>query len=365
MKAAVLHALGEPLSIETIEDPIPGGGEVVLDVAAAGVASYTAGILSGARNYLLELPIVPGPGGVGRVRAVGPDTTRLEVGDWVYCDATIRARDDALVPEQMLLGWTAHSEASLPLHRTYHNGSYAEQVLVPLENVTPLGDIDQVDAGRWCGLSQVLVPFGGLLAVDLRVGETIVVNGATGGFGSAGVAVALAMGAATVVATGRNEASLALIAERLGPRVVPAPMSGDEAEDRRRIVEAAGAPIDCVLDLLPREATATQVRAAVLAVRHGGRISLMGGVGRQGGDDLALPYPWLMRNDITLRGTWMYPRSAIPRMIALIRSGHLDLSTFDLHEFALDDANAAVAHAAATVGPLRRTVIRPDRSVAR
>ncbi len=205
------------------------------------------------------------------------------------------------------------------------------------------------------------MPFGGLLAIDLRAGETLVVNGATGGFGSAGVAVALAMGAARVVATGRNGRALDDLVRRFGARVQPAQMTGVEADDRRRIIELAGGPIDCVLDLLPREANASQVLAAVLAVRPGGRVVLMGGVGRQGGTDLALPYPWLMRNDITIRGKWMYAREAVTRMVRLVRAGMIDLGKFDVTEFALDDANEAVAHAAANAGPLRLTVLRPDR----
>ena len=64
-----------------------------------------------------------------------------------------------------------------------------------MENVTRIGDIDPADAGRWTALGRLLVPYGGLLAGDLQAGEILVVNGATGGFGSAGVAVALAMGA--------------------------------------------------------------------------------------------------------------------------------------------------------------------------
>ena len=360
MRAAVLNELGRPLSIETIADPVLGTGEVIVDVAAAGVASYASAIFSGARNYLLELPIVPGPGGIGRVRTTGPDSTKLAIGDWVFCDATVRSRDDVVEPDEMLLGWTAHDQASLALHRYYHHGSYAEQVLVPTENVTRIGDIEPADAGRWCALSQLLVPYGGLLAAGVRPGETVVVNGATGGFGSAAIVVALAMGAGTVVATGRNDRSLALLGERLGRRVRPAQMTGDEDEDRNRIQHAASGPINCVLDLLPREATSRQVRSAVLTVRHGGRVALMGGIGRQGGADLELPYPWIMRNEITIVGKFMYPRSAAPQMVQLVRSGLIDLDVFDLTEFALGDANEAVAHAAAHAGPLRRTVIRPD-----
>jgi alcohol dehydrogenase len=355
MKAAVLSAFGAPLSVQTLPDPVLGSGEIIVDVVAAGIAGYTAGVFSGARNYMLELPIVPGPGGIGRVRATGPDATKLKAGDWVFCDPTIRSRDDAVNPDTILLGWTARSHAAMPLHRFYHHGSFAEQMLVPTENVTPIGDIEAADAGRWCAISSLLVPYGGLLAGDLRAGETLVVNGATGGFGSACVAVALAMGAGKVVATGRNTHALNDLVRRFGQRVRPAPMSGVEADDRRSIAELAGGPIDFVLDLLPREASASQVHAALLAVRPGGRVVLMGGVR----SDLALNYNWLMHNDITVRGKWMYERSAVARMVQLIRSGLIDLGQFDLTEFRLDDVNEAVAHAAANAGPLRLTVLRP------
>jgi alcohol dehydrogenase len=168
------------------------------------------------------------------------------------------------------------------------------------------------------------------------------------------------MGAGNVVATGRNERSLENLVERFGPRVRPAPMSGDESADRELISTVANSPIDLVLDLLPREATSSQVLAALTTVRPGGRIVLMGGVGRAGGTDLALPYPWLMRNDITIRGKWMYARDAIVRMIRMVRAGMIDLECFDLTEFALDDANEAIQYANDNGGPLRLTVLRPD-----
>ncbi len=357
MKAAILNAFGAPLSIEELPDPVLGGGDVIVDVVAAGVAGYTAGVLSGARNYMMETPIVPGPGGVGRVRALGPDATRLAVGDWVFCDSTIRSRDDAVNPETILLGWTARTSAALPLHRAYHHGSFAEQMRVPTENVTPIGNIEPGEAGRWSGLGRLLVPYGGLLAGDLQAGETVVVNGATGGFGGAGVAVALAMGATRVVATGRNQNVLDDLARRSGARVGTVRFTGHEDEDRRRIVEEAGRPIDLVLDFLPREASASQVQAAILAVRNGGRVVLMGGVR----SNLALNYNWLMHQNVVLRGQWMYSRTVVPRMVQMIRAGLIELTGFELTEFALGDANEAVGYAEAHAGPRQLTVIRPDR----
>jgi alcohol dehydrogenase len=359
MKAAVLKTFGSPLSVEIVPDPTLGTGEVIVDVVAAGVLPYTAEVLSGERQYLLTLPVAPGAGAVGRVRAVGPDATRLAAGDWVLCDPTVRSRDDARTPDITLQGASARGDGGLHLQKHFGQGSFAEQLLVPTENAVPLGSIDPAQAGRWTALGVCLVPYGGLLAADLKAGETVLVSGATGNFGSAGVAVALAMGAGCVIAPGRNQDMLAELESRFGSRVRTVSLSGDEDVDRDRMKRAAPGPIDVVLDLLPPSVGTTPVRAAAMTVREYGRVVLMGGVGMLGGDDLALPYPWIMRNSITVRGQWMYPPQANARLIELTRSGLLDLNHFDVTEFPLDDANKAVAHAAAGNGRFTLTVIRP------
>jgi alcohol dehydrogenase len=360
MKAAVLKAFGSPLAIETVPDPVLGTGEVIVDVAASRVLAYANEVLSGERKYLLELPVVFGPGAIGRVRATGPDATRLRPGDWVYCDPTVRSRDNALSPDIALQGLTGGSEGGMRLQRYFRDGAWAEQMRLPTENAVPIGAIDAKDAGRWCTMGTLLVPYGGFLAAQLQAGETVLVNGATGSFGSAAVAVALAMGASFVVAAGRNEQALAELTRRFGPRVRAVPMRGNEADDRARILHAAGGPIDCVLDILPPAANAVQVRTAIMAVRPYGRVVLMGGVGMMGGSGLDLPYPWMMRNCITLRGQWMYPPHAAVLMAGLIRSGLVNLDHFEIATFALDRANEAVAHAAANSGPFRMTVIEPS-----
>jgi len=51
-------------------------------------------------------------------------------------------------------------------------------------------------------------PYGGFLRGEFQVGETAIVNGASGYFGSAAVLIALAMGAARVVAAGHDRAAL-------------------------------------------------------------------------------------------------------------------------------------------------------------
>lgn len=119
---------------------------------------------------------------------------------------------------------------------------------------------------------------------------------------------------------------------------------------------AAGTPIDVVLDLLPPLPDSRAVRAAAMAVRAHGTVVLMGGL-RVG---LELPYDHLMRNCITVRGQFMYSRNAPARLAALIRSGMLSLDHFEPVRFALDDIDAAIAHAADNSGPFRLTVVTPS-----
>ncbi len=115
MKAAVLKEFGMPLVIEDLPDPVLGTGEVIVDVVAAGVLPYMAEVLSGKRKYLMTLPMVPGAGAVGRVREVGPDSTRLNIGEWVLCDPTVRSRDDARTPDITLQGLSARGDGGLKL----------------------------------------------------------------------------------------------------------------------------------------------------------------------------------------------------------------------------------------------------------
>lgn len=359
MKAAVLESFGKPLSIQDVPSPTPGTGEVIVDVVAAPILSYASEVFSGARRYLLPTPVIPGCGAIGRVRETGPDAAWLKPGDWVFCDPTVRSRDNAQSPEIVLQGWSARGEGGQKLQQYHLNGSFAEQIRVPTENAVPIGDIDPADAAAWCAINTLLVAYGGLLAMDLKAGENLLVSGATGNFGSSAVLAAIAMGARKVVAPGRNTQVLEDLRSRFGSRIETVTLSGKADDDIFAMKSAAGGPIDAVLDLLPPSALAAVARNALMTVRPYGRAVLMGGVGMLGGDDLALPYPWIMRNLITIRGQWMYEPQAIYTLVGMVRSGLLDLSHYAVTEFALNEINTAVRHAAENSGPFKLTVVRP------
>ena len=198
---------------------------------------------------------------------IGPDATRLSAGDLVWCDSTVRSRDDALTPDITLQGWSSRGEGGARLSRYLHDGSFAELMRVPTENVYPLPAAERSDPARWSAMAVYLVPYGGLLAGELAAGETLLVSGATGNFGSSAVAVGLAMGASRVVVPGRNRAALDLLAGRFGPRVRAVELSGEEEADRAAMSAAVDGPVDLVLDLLPPQAPSSAVRAAAMR-RH-------------------------------------------------------------------------------------------------
>jgi alcohol dehydrogenase len=362
MRAAVLKAFDTPIVIEDRPDldRSPGSGEVIVDVVATRILNYMGDVLRGNRGYLLETPVVPGAGAVGRVRAVGADATRLSPGDWVVCDATVRSRDDAINPDITLQGLSARGEGGLKLQRYFHDGSWAEQMRLPTENAIALGDIDPAQAGAWCSIGSYLVPYGGFLAARLTAGETVLVSGATGNFGSSAVAVALAMGAGRVVAAGRSRARLDELRARFGKRVVCVATSGEETKDREAMQHASGGPIDCVFDILPPMASAVQARTAIMAVRPCGRVVLMGGVNMQGGAGLELSYAWIMRNCVTIHGVWMFPPQAPAAVVKMMRAGLLPMDGFDVARFGLDHINEAIVHAATHAGPFQRTELWPS-----
>ncbi len=355
MKAAMLKAFSQPLTIEDIPEPVPGAGEVLVRVLATPVLAYTQEVFTKARENHLQLPLVPGGGAIGRVERTGPDATRLTPGQLVFCDITVRSRDDSLSPDVMLQGWAAYGEGAQKLQTYFRHGSFAEKMLIPLENAVALDHMDAMDPVQLTWLSTLLVAYGGWLAANVQPGQVVMVNGATGHFGSAGVAVAVAMGAERVVAPGRNQGRLDALVNHCGARVRPVLLSDDEIRNRKQIAQAAEGPIDCMLDLLSPIRDGAPTRHRILDVRPGGTAILMGGVDA----DVAIPYRYVMRNNITIRGQYMYPRHAPLLLAGLIRAGLLRLEAFSTHAFPLAEANHAVQYAHDHGGAFQMTVLTP------
>jgi 2-desacetyl-2-hydroxyethyl bacteriochlorophyllide A dehydrogenase len=86
VRAAVVKAVGE-VGVETIDDPTPGAGEVVVEVAACGLCGTDLHIAQG--EFAPTLPVVPGHEFAGTVVSLGPDVLGLREGDRVAVDPSL------------------------------------------------------------------------------------------------------------------------------------------------------------------------------------------------------------------------------------------------------------------------------------
>src|SRR5258705_2665946 len=95
MKAVRVHSFGPPeaISIEDVPKPEPAGGEVVVQVKAAGVGPWDAWIRSGKSVLPQPLPLTLGSDLSGVVHAIGPGVERFKIWDEVFGVTTTRFND--------------------------------------------------------------------------------------------------------------------------------------------------------------------------------------------------------------------------------------------------------------------------------
>ncbi len=86
MKAIIVHDYGSPdvLKLEEIPIPVPGAGEVLVRVRAAGVGPWDALLRTGTSGIPQKLPLTPGSDICGSVHACGPGVTEVSEGDDVF-----------------------------------------------------------------------------------------------------------------------------------------------------------------------------------------------------------------------------------------------------------------------------------------
>ncbi|GAA0391460.1 quinone oxidoreductase [Acrocarpospora corrugata] len=151
MRAIVVPAFGgsSVLDYAEVPDPVPGPGEVLVDVAAAGVNYIDVYHREG--RYPLPLPMVPGSEGAGTVSQVGPGVTDVVVGDRV--------------------GWV-----SVP-------GAYAEKAVIPAASAIPLPAGVSPEQAAAVLLQGLTAHYLTTSTYPIRPGDTVLVHAAAGGMG--------------------------------------------------------------------------------------------------------------------------------------------------------------------------------------
>ena len=355
-KAWRLHAPND-LRFEDVETPQPAADGVLVRVECGMVLSYMGQVLSGALPYSLPpMPFVPGTNAIGRVIGAGGNVTHVQSGERVFLSPHLRGDAPDREPPQLLIGLTATmtTPAALALQARWRDGVFSEIAHWPASCVTSLAGLYDKPATELIGLAKLIVPFGGLRRSGLRGGQTIIINGATGYFGSAAVMLALAMGAGRVVAVGRKQAALQALRDAFGPRVVAAVVGADGDKDLNIIRGAAGGAADIALDLLGAAKSTSTTLSTLRALKRGGRLVLMGSAEVP----LELSFREMLANDWEVVGQFMYERAAPYELASLAAEGLIDLNKIMVRSFALADFKRAV-EAAALMQGLELTAVVP------
>ena len=355
MKAWQLDRLGGELRFKDVRTPEPRPGSVLVRIEASALMSYLKAYVEG------KLPVYnppPGPftigtNGVGVIEAVGRDVWHLKPGQRVVLSSHFVVPENVEDPAQILIGLTSSPDAAAVL-ADWPDGTLAEYALMPVAAVTPADGLETFDATELVTIGRCIIPFGGLLRGRLAAGETLVVNGATGAYGTAAVLLGIAMGAARVIAAGRNRSALEAVADAGGPRVVPVTLTGEVQKDARALREASGGGAHLAFDMVGQARDPNSTLSALHGLRRGGRLVLMGSMTTE----LPLPYTAVMLNSWEIIGQFMYPASAYRLLLDLLRCGLLDISAIRPRVFPLAALPEAMA-AAATAGNLECIVMRP------
>jgi alcohol dehydrogenase len=356
MKAWRLERMGGDLRLEDVPMPEVRPGSVLVQVEASLLMSYIKPYVEGRLPFYStpDAPYTPVGNGVGVVEAVGRDVWGLQQGQRVLLSSLFVANERVADPSQLLIGVTAMDAAGKALQADWPNGTLAEYALYPAAAVTPVDNLPDIDSAQLAAVVRCAIPYGGLLRGRLAGGETVIVTGASGSYGSAATLVALAMGAGNVIAAGRNAKALALLADAGGARVKPVTLSGDAQADAASLRTAAAGGAQLAFDMVGQAADPNATLAALGALRRGGRLVLMGSMTVP----LPLSYTQVMANDLEIIGQFMYPANASRRLLDFVSGGLLNIGAIAPKVFALADLPQAM-DAAANAASLECIVVRP------
>lgn len=193
MKAIVIREFGPPdvMRLEDVATPAPGPGDVLVAVHAVSVnRTLDLAVRAGSYAMPVTLPHVLGVDPSGVVAAVGRGVSSRKVGDRVATMQLLRPPRATSPP--VILG-------------VHTWGGYADYVVVPAELTHPIPDA--VDFATATVVARHAPVAFSLLRDEARLasGEWVLVMGAAGGLGAAGVQVAKYLGATVVAAAGADE----------------------------------------------------------------------------------------------------------------------------------------------------------------
>lgn len=363
MKAAVVHAPGEPMVVEDVELDEPHAGEVLVRLVATGVCHTDVSAWRGDKP--LKLPAVLGHEGAGVVESVGPGVTAVAPGDHVVlavaprcgrCPACVvgqpqlcRTSGPVLFAGTMLDGTTRLHRHGAPLHHFFCQSSYAERAVVPegaavpIRRDAPLATVAPLACGASTGLGAVLN------AARVEEGASVAIVGC-GGVGLSAVMAARLAHAATIVAIDIAAEKLALAGEFGATHLVDA--TRDDPVECVRALTGVG--VQHAFEFVGSRATLEQMVQLIAPGGHGYVI----GAGPAGTAFSVDANAFLFNRHLHgVVGGNIRPTVDIPRFVDLFMAGHLPLDRLVTRTYPLDRINEAFSALDGTTDPGRGVIV--------
>ena len=321
MKAWQLQAFGrENLALNDVPQPTPGPGEALVRISSVSLNYRDKLLYDGTYNPHLQFPITQVSDAVGEVVALGPNVTRLKVGDRVVTSYCTQWIDGIPTPKESL--YTLGNV--IP-------GALAEY-LVLTENALAVAPAyltnDEAAALPCAGLTAwySLVEKGGLIP-----GQTVLVQG-TGGVSLFGLQIAHALGA-TVIATSSNDEKLARARSLGASHTINYKTHPEWQDEALALTNKQG--VDRILEVVGGPNLARSIKA----IRPEGEITIIGIIE---GFDATIPLFGLIQKQAIIRGVTVGPLRALERMLK--KFDDLKLHPVIDTVYAFNDARAAFDH---------------------
>lgn len=319
MKAAVVHAFGEPLVIEDVPIPVPGPGEVLVKVRACGVCHTDLHAASGDWPVKPTLPFIPGHEVAGVIEVLGPGVSDLKVGDAV---GVAWLHDACLHCEYCQTGWETLCEHQ---HDTGYsvNGGFAEYVIASAAFVARLpANVD------FAAIAPILcagvTTYKGLKETEARPGEWVAISG-IGGLGHVAIQYAKAMGLHVV--------ALDISADKLALAIATGADVAIDARSPTAVADVLKATGGGAHGVLVTAVSPPAFAQALQYVRRRGTVSL---VGLPPGD-FPTPIFDVVLKRITVRGSIVGTRRDLDEAVAFAAEGKVHA---EITKAPLSDINA-------------------------
>lgn len=321
MKQAVLTGIKQ-MQIEETERPVPGEGQVLVEIEVCGICGSDLHIFKGG-HPTIKPPAVIGHEFAGKVVEVGLNVETVKVGDYVAAIPNVgcgecehcKQGESNLCPDRKVIGG-------------HYPGALANYTVVPEGNLIKIPEHFTATDGAM--IESIAVAVHAVRRMESIEGKMFAVLGA-GPIGLFIIQVLKAFGAKLVVASDPIERRQN-IARKLGADNVIDPNNGSIEKYVRDHVGEIG--LDGVFDCAGLELTLKQ---ALNITKNGGEIVITALFGK----DPVFPISLLQRGEKKLLGTQMYVREDFEVAIQLVKDKKIKIDDMITHRFELDHVDEA------------------------